>query len=71
MNLSGVRVGDIVHCDVRGRRFYALVEDRTTTPGTRTRLAVKPITNGVNFFEVRATQVVGHSRSARRRTTTS
>ena len=69
MNLSTVRAGDIVQCDVRGRRFYALVETKTSTPGTRTRLAVRPITNGINFFEVRATQVVGHWRGARRRQT--
>jgi hypothetical protein len=67
MNLSSVRVGDIVHCDVKGRRFYALVEEKKANPGERTRLAVRPITNGVNFFEVRATQVVGHWRHSRRR----
>ena len=62
MNLAGVRPRDIVECDVRGRRFYATVEAKRTTPGTPARLQVRPITPGINYFEVPARQVVGHWR---------
>ena len=62
MNLGGVRPRDIVECDVRGRRFYAIVRDKHATPGSPTRLTVKPITPGINYFEVPARQVIGHWR---------
>lgn len=29
MRTQGIKAGDIVHCDVRGQRFYATVSERT------------------------------------------
>ena len=62
MNITGIKSGDIVHCDVRGYRFYALVTDSSTRGSLRieslSRLAVPT-------FQVKARQVVGHWRKSK------
>ena len=64
MRLSGVKGGDIVECDVRGRRFHA-----TVTKPTDDGLDVRPLQSGVNYFHVSARQVLHHWRKAGRRQT--
>ena len=55
MRLQGIRAGDIVEVDVRGRRFLARVSD-TDADGLR----LLPLERRVNHFQCRAHQVVGH-----------
>lgn len=52
--LRGLREGDIVKCDVKGRRFHAVVRERRADGG----LNVTPIERGVNYFAVTARQVL-------------
>jgi hypothetical protein len=49
-----------VQCDVKGRRFYALVTEHTPRG-----LAVQPITNGITYRHVTARQVVAHYRRSK------
>lgn len=62
-SLTTIHVGDIVEVDVRGRRAFALVQDKLKKDRTLpARLAIKPITNGFNYREVTARQIVQHFR---------
>lgn len=63
VNTGAVLPGDIVQCDVKGRRFFAEV----TGPPTKQRgnglvVKVEPITRGVNYFNVRGRDIVAHYR---------
>ena len=60
MNISPIRPGDIVLCDVRGHRFHADVRDRI--PGA---LEIKPISPGANYGTAKSRQVVGHWRKSK------
>jgi len=60
VNLQPIREEDIVECDVRGRRFYALVAGKD-----RGLLRIRPIDRGVNHFTVRANQVINHFRRSK------
>ena len=62
MRLNGVRVGDIVQCDVKGRRFHAEV---TAVPGEG-ELHVRPVTPAVTYRHVSARQAVEHWRKTGR-----
>ena len=62
MRLNGVRVGDIVQCDVKGRRFHAEV---TAVPGEG-ELQVRPLTPAVTYRHVSARQVMEHWRKTGR-----
>jgi hypothetical protein len=64
MNVTSVREGDIVECDVRGRRFFALVTGPPSGSGQRT-LPVRPITPSISFRVVSAAQVIGHYRRSK------
>lgn len=55
MNITNVKPGDVVECDVRGIRFFATVEE--TNKGE---VHVKPHSRQINHFHIKATQVVGH-----------
>jgi hypothetical protein len=60
VKLSGLKDGDIVEADVKGRRFYALVlgrEDRE--------LRVQPIDNRISYYRVKAREVIGIWRRSR------
>ena len=57
MNISPIRPGDIVLCDVRG---HAEVRDRI--PGA---LEIKPISPGANYGTAKSRQVVGHWRKSK------
>lgn len=60
MTLGGVRAGDIVLADPKGRRFYAIVTDRHDRE-----LAVEPIDRRVTYRHVRAREVIGIWRKSR------
>lgn len=62
MNLTSVRTGDIVRCDVRGDRFYATVEDARQ----RGVLAIDSLTGRpIPTYHVTARQVVAHWRKSK------
>lgn len=50
--LSRVREGDEILCNVRGRTFHAIVEEKR--PGE---LDIKPLDPRINYFRVTAQQV--------------
>lgn len=62
MNISTVRPGDIVRCDVRGDQFFAEVTERnsgelTLAPVGRTFLPI---------YHVKSRQVIAHYRKSKR-----
>ena len=61
--MQGIRAGDIVLCDVKGRRFHAEV---TTTP-TGAELEVRPLARGITYRRVSSRSVREHWRKAGRR----
>lgn len=61
MVMTGIQAGDIVEADVRGRRFYA-----TVTEKAKGELQVLPITPNINYFHLKANQVIGHWKKAGR-----
>jgi hypothetical protein len=63
MRLQGIRAGDLVLCDVKGRRFHAEV---TTTP-TGAELEVRPLLRGITYRRVTSRSVKEHWRRAGRR----
>lgn len=65
MDLKSVHGGDIVECDVRGRRFFALVTSKPETIGRLRNLSVRPITSGITHRTVTSLQVVGHYRRSK------
>lgn len=70
MRLSSIRVGDIVECDVRGRRFHAIVvapDDDSSATSSFNELTIKPMVPAITYHHVSARQVVGHWRKSGRR----
>lgn len=63
MRLQGIRAGDLVLCDVKGRRFHAEV---TTSP-TGAELEILPLPRGITYRRVSARSVKEHWRKAGRR----
>jgi hypothetical protein len=63
VNTAGVRDGDVIECDVRGRRFFALVQEKL--PAQRGVFRVRPITAGVTYRTVKAVEVIGHYRRSK------
>jgi hypothetical protein len=63
MRLQGIRAGDLVLCDVKGRRFHAEV---TTTP-TGAEIEVRPLLPAVTYRRVSSRSVIEHWRKAGRR----
>jgi hypothetical protein len=63
MRLQGIRAGDLVLCDVKGRRFHAEV---TATP-TAAELEVRPLLPAVTYRRVTSRSVLEHWRKAGRR----
>ena len=63
MRLQGIRAGDLVLCDVKGRRFHAEV---TASP-TGAELEVRPLLRGITYRRVSARAVKEHWRKAGRR----
>jgi hypothetical protein len=60
VNITAVRVDDIVQCDIKGRIFYAVVETVDAD------LGIKPLERGVTWRHVTPRQVIGHWRKAGR-----
>ena len=60
MTLAGIKPGDIVLADRKGRRFYAIVTDRHDRE-----LAVEPIDRRVTYRHVKAREVIGIWRKSR------
>jgi hypothetical protein len=60
MTLGGVRAGDIVLADRKGRRFYAVVVERLERE-----LEVEPIDRRVTYHHVKAREVIGIWRKSR------
>jgi hypothetical protein len=60
MTLGGVRAGDIVLADRKGRRFYGIVVERRDRE-----LVVEPIDRRVSYHHVRAREVIGIWRKSR------
>jgi hypothetical protein len=60
MTLAGVKAGDIVLADRKGRRFYAIVIERRERE-----LAVGPIDQRVTYRRVKAREVLGIWRKSR------
>ena len=63
MQLQGIRPGDIVFCDVKGRQFYAEVREKE--PGKQ-ELRIRPLHSNITYFHVTARQVSRHYRLAGR-----
>ena len=62
MSLAGIREGDIVCCDVRGDRFYAIAGGKAAEG----RLPVSSLTGRpIPALRVTARQVVGHWRRSK------
>lgn len=61
MNISAVKVGDVVRCDVRGTVFPALVENAST----KGELSVEPFVKAVTYRTVTSRQVVTHWRKSK------
>lgn len=60
MTLGGVRAGDIVLADRKGRRFYAIVVERRDRE-----LIVEPVDRRVTYRRVKAREVLGIWRKSR------
>jgi hypothetical protein len=60
MTLSAVAAGDIVLADRKGRRFYAIVTERTATG-----LSVQPLDTRITYRTVTAREVIGLWRKRR------
>jgi hypothetical protein len=60
MTLAGVRAGDIVLADRKGRRFFAIVIERRERE-----LEVEPIDRRVTYRRVKAREVIGIWRKSR------
>jgi hypothetical protein len=54
MQLRSVREGDTVQCNVRGRVFDALVEEKL--PG-REGVRVTPLAKNISYFKVKSNQI--------------
>jgi hypothetical protein len=67
MKTAGIKVDDLVKCDVKGRIFFAEVKELGVRPPPSKdrprlphRIRVKPITPSVTWTFVTANQIIGH-----------
>ena len=68
MNISNVKPEDIVYCDVRGNRFYAIVEEPAGQDKSLKRrvMRVSPLSKGpIPTRFIGAREVVSHWRKSR------
>lgn len=61
MRTQGIRVGDLVRVDKKGRRFHAEIRERNDDGGFR----IMPLQNNVSYREATAHEVVEHWRKSR------
>ena len=66
MRLAAMRPGDLVQCDIKGRRFHAEV----VGPAERG-IAIRPLQTGISYRHARPRDVIAHWRKARHRNTQS
>jgi len=67
MTLAQIKPGDIVHVDIRGRRFYAVAQGPTYLPdgrGSRA-LAIEPLSCRETHRVAKPRDVIGHYRKAK------
>lgn len=57
MNITNVKSGDVVECNVRGIRFFATVVEIN-----KGEVQVQPHSRQINHFHIKSNQVVGHYR---------
>jgi hypothetical protein len=62
VNITGIRAGDIVEVDKKGRRFHAVVNDKEDRE-----LVLCPIEPNITYRRAKAREVVALWRKARRR----
>lgn len=68
MTLEGVRVDDIVRCEVRGAQFYALVRGREDSGLEICVIDRSGLPRGLEIRHVTARQVTGVWRKSQRKT---
>jgi hypothetical protein len=61
MTTASIKIGDIVQCDVKGRRFFAIVAGGRSEGGG---LVVDAITPNISYRSVKAREIIGHYRKA-------
>lgn len=71
MQVAGIRVGDIVKCNVRGQEFFAFVTKETHREELTKRrvLGIEPLTpgKGIPAYSVTPHQIIDHWRKPRRK----
>lgn len=60
MNVSGVRPGDVVEVDKKGRTFHAIVRGYGSGE-----LRIQPLSPKINYFAATAREVIGHWRASK------
>lgn len=65
MNITPIKPGDIVECDVRGSRFFAKAHDITKDFADRKVLNVEPLLPNVTYRQATSRQVIGHYRKSK------
>lgn len=65
MNITPIKAGDIVECNVRGTKFFAKAGAISEDYGDRKALLVEPITHNITYRHATARQVVGHYRKSK------
>jgi hypothetical protein len=56
MRTQGIKPGDIVHCDVRGQKFYAVIKEKTDDGFGLDKLT----SQFLPAYVVKPRQIVGH-----------
>jgi hypothetical protein len=65
-SLASIHPGDIIEVDVKGRRAFALVEDKKPrAKGQPAKLSIRPINERFSWREVTAYQVISHYRKTK------
>jgi len=60
INISQVRTGDVIACDVLDFKFFAVVIDLEKDEENSRVLRIDPITRNCSHYRVNARQVKGH-----------
>lgn len=60
MNIAGVKPGDIVHVDKKGRRFHAVVQGKEGRE-----LLLMPIERNISYRSATSREVCAHWRKSR------
>lgn len=63
MRTAGIKMGDIIKCDVRGSRFYAKVKREGGE------FEIAPLDRHVTYYTVSSRQIIEHYRKVRSQVT--